>query len=184
MYPRFAGGEGGDEEGCRDGAGRAASRVFQVGYIAFDLFFIFLEQRQFPHPLPRRHRRVEHQAAQLAVVAHDAGGDVAESHYAGTSEGGEVDHVGGAEAEGVRDGVGQDETAFGVGADNLHRLAAEAADNVAGPESVSGRQILGAGHDGDDIYRRFERGDRLHGAEHRRGAGHVVLHFMHVFAGF
>ena len=117
------------------------------------------------------------------VVGEEAGVEQAERDADGAGEGGGVDEVGGAEGFGVVEAVGEDEAAFGVGVDDLDGLAGHGGDDVAGFEGVAVGHVFGGADDADDADGGLELGDGAHGADHGGGAGHVVLHLVHVVGG-
>ena len=55
--------------------------------------------------------------------------------------------------------------------------------HVAGLLRRAGGHIFRRADDGDHAHLGLEQRDGAHGADHRRAAGHVVLHLLHVVAG-
>ncbi len=96
--------------------------------------------------------------------------------------------MGGAEAAGVGEAVGEDEAAFGVGVDDLDGFSGLVTEghgglNVAGLLGFAVGHVLSGADDADDANARLEQGDGAHGADHGSAAGHVVLHLLHVVGG-
>ena len=88
-----------------------------------------------------------------------------------------------AEALGVPEAVTENQPALGVGVEYLDGLTAGAGQDVTGLGRASPRHVLGGRDDADDFDRRLEQRDGAHGADHRRAAGHVVLHPLHAVCG-
>ena len=75
--------------------------------------------------------------------------------------------------------VGQHEPAFGVGIDDLDRLARHRFDDVAGTLRIAVRHILDQPDDADGVHLCLARGKRLHQSDDAGGARHVALHVLH-----
>jgi len=83
-------------------------------------------------------------------------------------------------AQRVRQRIGQDEAALGVGVHDLDGLAVGADDHVAWSLRGRPRHVFGRRDDRHDIERQLTGGDDVDGREHGRCPGHVVLHPAHV----
>jgi hypothetical protein len=81
---------------------------------------------------------------------------------------------------GVGQRIAQDEAAFGVGIQDLDRLARHADDDVARLDGRAARHVLAGRDDADQVQLRLQRRDRVQRAEHARGAAHVELHLVHL----
>ena len=108
---------------------------------------------------------------------------VAEGYADGSGERGGIDEVRAAEMPWRSEAVGEDEAAFGVGVDDLDGLAGHGGEHVAGFAGATVGHVFAGADDGDDAHGGLELGDGAHGAEHGGGAGHVVLHLVHVVGG-
>ena len=84
---------------------------------------------------------------------------------------------------GVVEEVGEDQTAFGVGVDDLDGLAGHRGDDIAGPLCGAVGHVLDQSDDADGIDLRLARGERMHQPGDRRGAAHVALHVLHAGGG-
>ena len=85
------------------------------------------------------------------VVAHDAGVMMPERHDASAGQRRDVDHGGGLEAARVVKRIAQDQPAFGVGVEDLHRLPGGAGGDVAGLDRLAARHVLDGGDEADDV---------------------------------
>src|SRR6266540_4595068 len=94
MGPGQAAREVAHEERGDDGAAAALARdIVEVGDIALDALFVFLVQRQPPHPFPRRLGGGQHAARQRFVACEDAGDAEAERHHDRAGERRQVDNL-------------------------------------------------------------------------------------------
>ncbi len=187
---RNAGGVGGfadeffEEHGGRGGSAvAAAAGVHDVGDLALDLVAVVVGAGHAPEFFAGEGESVEEALRGLVVVGEEAGVDLAEGGADGAGEGGGVDEVGGAEGLGVVQAVGQDEAAFGVGVQDLDGLAGHGGDDVAGFEGQAVGHVLAGADDAEDADVGLELGDGAHAGDHGGGAGHVVLHLVHVVGG-
>jgi len=162
----------------------AAADVLHVGDVALYLLAVFVVQRQPPDLFRRDARRVLYLPHELVVVSHEAGVDVAERDDARARERRQVDDRRGLVAGGVCERVGENEAALGVGVQDLDGDPRHRAQYVAGLVRAAAGQVLGCGDDADDVYRKPEHRGRADGAEYRRAARHVGLHFVHPLRGF
>ena len=126
---------------------------------------------------------VEEAARGLVVVGEEAGVELAECDADGSGERGGVDEPRGAERLRVVQAVGEHEPALGVGVQNFDGLAGHCGEDVAGLVGAAGGHVLAGADDADDAHGGLEQRDGAHGAKHRGGAGHVVLHLVHVVGG-
>ena len=104
---------------------------------------------------------------------------MAERDHAGARQGRDVDDGVGAEFLRVRERIAQDQAAFGVGVEDLDRLARHRGDDVAGARGRSVRHVFAGRHDADDIDGRAHAGERADRAQDAARAGHVELHLVH-----
>ena len=84
---------------------------------------------------------------------------------------------------GVGEGIGKDEPAFSVGVHDLDGLAGHGAEHVAGFVRAAAWHVLRGRQQAHDVERQPERRSGPDRSEHRRAAGHVVLHPVHVLGG-
>ena len=75
--------------------------------------------------------------------------------------------------------VGEHETAFGVGVDDLDELAVRRLHDVARLHRFARRHVRRRADETHDVDRKFHAADRFHRAEHAGGAAHVELHPLH-----
>lgn len=153
--------EEGEETRGGDGACSAVGAdVGDVGEVALERFLVFLPQRQLPGGVGGAFAAFEERLGEGFVVAHEAGGFLAEGDDDGAGERGDVDEALGAVfALGVGEGIAQDEPPFGVGVEDLHRASGERAHDVARAGGRAAGEILGGGDDGHDVERELEPGD-------------------------
>ena len=85
----------------------------------------------------------------------------------------------GLEALGIGQRVAQDQAAFGVGVEDLHRLARHAGDDVARAGGRPPGMFSHAGITPITLTGAFMPAERADGAEHLAGAAHVELHLVH-----
>ena len=78
--------------------------------------------------------------------------------------------------------VGEHEPAFGVGVDDLDRLARHRGDDVARPLRLAVGHVLDDPDRADRIDLGLARGERMHQADHAGRARHVALHVLHAAA--
>ena len=122
-----------------------------------------------PHMLDECRRRSE-----------QAAGDFAERNADRSGERRDVYEVRGAKLLRVPQTIAQNEPSFCVGVDHLDRLARGAFQHIARPDGASARHVFRDRNHADDADRCVQLGHRAHRARHRRAAGHVVLHAVHV----
>ena len=145
--------------------------------------FVFVVERHAPHFFARLLVGVGEAVVHLVVAGEDSGIHVAERNHDGSGEGGGIDQMGAAELAGVAESVGENEAAFGIGVDDLDRLAGHGDLHVAGLLRFAGGHVFGGADDGGDLHFRLEQRDGAHDADHGGAAGHVVFHFLHAVGG-
>ena len=184
VNPRSVAGKFADEPGAGDGtAAFTAADILNVGEAAFDEFAIFVIHGHGPHFFAGGFGAGEKLVCPGLVGAEDADVDVGEGDDDGAGEGCGVDDVSYAELFGVVNGIGEDETAFGVGIQHFDRLAGHRGLNVAGLLRFAAGHIFRGWHDADHFDVRLKRGKCANHAKHGGAAGHVVLHFFHAVGG-
>ncbi len=112
------------------------------------------------------------------MLAHQAGGELAQRDHAGAGEGGHVDQGGRFEALGIGQRVAQDQAAFGVGVADLDGLAGHGGDHVRGAVAVAVDRVLHRRGDHHQVQRQLHLHRGHEGAQHAAGAEHVVLHLL------
>ena len=75
--------------------------------------------------------------------------------------------------------IGQDQPPFGIGVEDLDRLAAAGSQHVAQLIGVAAKHVFHQPREADHIHRQLQQGDGLHRAEHGCGACHVAFHGLH-----
>ena len=98
----------------------------------------------------------------------------------GARQRGQVDEMGRAVAQSVRQRVGEHKAALGVGVDDLDGLAVGADQHVARALRRRTWHVFGRGHDRHHVERQLARGDHVDGRKHCGRSRHVVLHPAHV----
>ena len=172
-----------EEHGCGNGAALTSPGIDDVGDIGTDVFLVFVVERQAPHFLASFGKRLAEPLVHGVVVGEDTSIDVAKRHHYSTSERGGVDQVRATELAGVEQAVGQHQAAFGIGIDDLDRLAGHGNLHVAWLLRLARRHVFRGQNDGRDLQLGLEQSDGAHGADHGGPAGHVVLHLLHAVAG-
>ncbi len=172
------------KERRRDRAAGAASGVLDVGDVAFDLALQLVDEGHAPHPLAGALRGIEEPIGKGVVGGEEGGRAVAERDDRRSGQGCQVDELRRATAGGIDKPVGENESALGVGGENLHRDAVHPSDHVAGPKGRPGNHVFG-GADGRLHWRRATEITQCgHGAEHSGSAGHVAFHLQHALIRF
>ncbi len=112
------------------------------------------------------------------MLAHQAGGLVAQGDHAGAGQGGHVDQRGRLEALRVGQRVAQDQAALGVGVADFDGLAGHGGDHVRRAVGVAVDRVLHRRHHHHQVQRQpgLDRGDE--GADDVGATAHVVLHFL------
>ena len=112
------------------------------------------------------------------MLAHQAGGVLAQRDHAGAGERGDVDQRLRLEALRVGQRVAQDQAAFGVGVADFDGLAGHRGEHVGRAVAVGVGHVLDRRHDHHQVDRQLHA-DRGHErAHHAGGAAHVVLHLL------
>ena len=75
--------------------------------------------------------------------------------------------------------VGEHEPAFGVGVDDLDRLAGHRGEDVARPDGVAVRHVLDQADHADGVDLGLAARERMHEADDAGRAAHVALHVLH-----
>ena len=181
MHPGGVADEFLEEDAADDRAGIApAAGVLDVREVTLDLLAVLVEQGQLPNPLGAALARFTQPRHHVVVGAHHAGSLVAQGDHHGAGQGGQIDDAGGLVFfHGVRQGVGEDQAALGVGVDDLHGFTRHGAQDVAGLDGRAARQVLRRRHQAHHAAGIIQARQRLHGAEHRGTARHVHLHVFH-----
>jgi hypothetical protein len=104
--------------------------------------------------------------------------------HAGTRQRRDVHHCRRIEALCVSQRIAQDQPSFRIGVENLDGLAGHAGDDVARFGRIPIRHVLAGRNNADDIDRKTDLRHRLERAQDAAGAGHVVLHLIHLGCGF
>src|ERR1700674_3485916 len=120
-----------EEHGGEDSAAPTAAGIDHVGDVGFEVFLVFVVERKAPHFLACLFVGVREALIHLVVAGEDSGIYVAESHDYGAGQGGGIHEMSAAELAGVAEAVGEDEASFGVGVDDLDRLAGHGNLHVA-----------------------------------------------------
>ena len=130
---------------------------------------------------PRRRRR----AARRASRRWRTGAvPLAEGDPDRPGEGGDVDQDRGLEpVHGVRQRVGEDQAALGIGVEHFGRPAAVVRDDVTGADGVAADRVLGGGHHPVTRTGQPQPAQRRHHRHHHGAPGHVALHRRHALAG-
>ena len=118
------------------------TQIAHVREIALELILVLVEQRQTPGAIARHCSAREQLVREIVVVGKQTARDIAERNDTGACQRRDVDHALWIEALGVRQCVRQGETAFGVGIEDLDRLAGHRPDDVAGTCRVAARHVL------------------------------------------
>src|SRR5205807_3765295 len=105
---------------------------------------------------------------------------VADCDGGGAGQRRKVDEVCRVVAKRVRQRVGQDKTAFGVGVDDLDGLAVGADHHVTGALSRGTWHVLCRRDYCHHVERQLARGNHVDGRQRGGGTGHVVLHPAHL----
>ena len=115
---------------------------------------------------------------QVVVLAHQAGGLVAEGDHAGTGQGGDVDKRGRLEALRVGQCVAQDQAAFGVGVAHFDGLARHRGDHVGRAVGVAVDGVFHRRHHHHQVQRQLGLDRSDEGADDVGATAHVVLHLF------
>ena len=181
MHPRGVADEFLEKGAADDRAGLApAAGVLDVREVALDLLAVFVEQGQLPHPFGAAFAGLAQSRHHVVVRTHHAGGLAAQGDYHRTCQGGQIDDAGGLVfLHSVRQRVGEDQAAFGVGVDHLDGFARHGAQDVAGLDGRAARQILRRWHQANHAARVVQSRQCLHGSQDRSAARHVHFHVFH-----
>ncbi|ETC89701.1 hypothetical protein XHC_0763, partial [Xanthomonas hortorum pv. carotae str. M081] len=178
MRPALVFGEARQEAAGSDRAAPAAADVVDVGEAGIQQALVFVPQRQAPGAVEHVLASGQQFVGQVVVLAHQAGGLVAECHHAGTGQRGHVHQCFRVEALGVGQRIAQDQAAFGVGIADLDGLAGHAGDHVGGAIGIAVDGVFHRRHHHHQVDRQLGL-DRGHeGADDVGAAAHVVFHFL------
>ena len=89
----------------------------------------------------------------------------------------------GSQTPGISQCIGQDETSFRIGIDNLDRLSGHRFNDISGALSTATRHVFRKRDDGQAVYGSAKQPKRPERCHSGRAAGHVVLHPFHAFSG-
>jgi hypothetical protein len=120
-----------EEHCCGHGAAPASAGVHDVGDGGLDHLGVFGIDGHAPHFFAGALEGLGESVEEILVVAEDSDVGVAESDDDGPGKRGGVDEMSGTELARVVESVGEDETALGVGVDDLDGLAVHGELNVA-----------------------------------------------------
>ena len=181
MGPGRAVGEALQEQGGGDGAaGAAVAGVLHIGDRAVDVALVEGRDRHPPSVLTDLGTSGEEVVRQFVGVREHPGVFETEGHNHGARQGRQIEHEFRLEPFlGIPEAVGEDETALGVGVDNLHRLPRERHDHIARTLGRAIRHVLDKADDADHIDLGLAAGKRMHEADHGGGTAHVPLHLLH-----
>ena len=154
------------EAGRGDGAGFAAGDIRHVGEIAFQEVGVFLGDRHAPGAVVGALARGGERRGELVVRREQAAVVRAERDHAGARERRDVDDGAWLEAARIGDAVAKDQTALGVGVQDLDGLAGHRGHDVARLGRAPAWHVLAGRDDADDVQRRADGRDRLERAEH------------------
>ena len=79
----------------------------------------------------------------------------------------------------IGNGIGQNQTAFGVGVADFNRLAGAAVEYVARPERIARDAVFGGRDDHAQPDIEVLAHDHVREREHGRGSAHVLFHDQH-----
>ena len=103
-----------------------------------------------------------------------------ERDHDGAGEGREIHHEGGVVfLLHVPEHIGQHEAPFGIGVDDLDRLARHGFHDVARALGLAVGHVLDEADRADHVGLRLARGERMHEADNGCGTRHVALHVFH-----
>ena len=125
----------------------------------------------------------EHFVDHALVITQHARGRVPERDDDRARERRRIDHGLRLESRRVREHVREDQPAFGIGVDDLDRLAVARADDVARIHRGARRHVGRRAHEADDVDLQLHPRDGFHGAEDAGRAAHVELHPFHAVGG-
>uniref|UniRef100_A0A0N5A006 PE-PGRS family protein n=1 Tax=Parastrongyloides trichosuri TaxID=131310 RepID=A0A0N5A006_PARTI len=182
---RLGPGEGADEVGARACARAAVARVLDVGDGRRCGPHIVGMQRQAPEVFARCIAGGLELIGQGVVTAEQTRIIAAQSATDGAGQRRHIDDGGRVHRRvGPDHGVGQYQTPFRVGRDDLDGFAVHGGQHVGRADGAAVGHVLGQGGDGDHVHRRAGLGQGQDRADHAGGAGHVHLHIAHIGARF
>ena len=175
----------GQELGGNGCTAAAPAAVLDIGEATFDQLVIGWTDGQVPDLLPRRQTGLLQLLGKGIGVGEQPRIIMAERNEDGAGQGRDVDH--GLRREllaAIPECVGKNETAFGVGRNDLDGFARHGRDDVAGTVGIAVRHVLGQCQNAHGIDLCLALGKRLHQPHDRGGTGHVAFHVFHRSGGF
>ncbi len=166
---------------CAAVAGGAG--VHDVGNLALDLFAVVVGAGQTPEFFAGHGQRVQKAFGYPIVVGEEACVELAERDADGPGERGGVDEVSCAKRFRIVQAVGENKAPLGVGVDDFDSFSGHGGDDVAGFEGLAIWHIFRGTDDSEHAHGGLQLGNGAHGGDHGSGAGHVVLHLVHVLGG-
>ncbi len=112
------------------------------------------------------------------MLAHQAGGLVAQGDHAGTGQGGDIDQRRRFEALRVGQRIAQDQAAFGVGVAHFNGFARHRGDHVGRAVGVAIDGVFNGRHHHHEVQRQLGLDRSDEGADDVGATAHVVLHFL------
>ena len=181
MGPAIVLGKAPQEAGGGDAAGCSATDVGHVGKRRLQLLLIVLLERHAPGGVEASLARIDEGLGERIVCTEEARVHGTECNHAGAGECGDVHH--GRRLEllvDIGEGIAEDETAFGIGVENLDGLARHRLHDIAGSGGRATGHVFGRGDHADHIALEAHLRDGMHHPQYGGGARHVVLHFVHL----
>src|SRR5712691_9336381 len=132
MGPRWTIDELLEKYRCGNRAAPASARVFHVRPFAANQILVVVPDGHSPETLAGAIATFNQLPSQGIIIGEKAGRFAGQSYHDGAGQGGVIDQMIGLELRRVMQGVSEVHAAFGVGIDDLHRLA-----------DAEGRMILG-----------------------------------------
>ncbi len=131
------------EHGGEDSPAISTPGINHVGDVGFEVFLVFVVERQPPHLLACLLIGAREALVHLVVAGKNSSVHVAEGDHDRAGQGGGVNEMSAADLASVAEAVGQDETSFGVGVDNFDGLAGHGNLHVSRFLRFAGGHILG-----------------------------------------
>ena len=179
MGPRRVLGELAQEMRRRDGSRRPSRRILEVRNVALhDLEELRIE-RKTPELFARLLPGVDESVHERIVSTENGCVHVSERDRNCARKRRKVNDFRGPESAGVRDGIGQDKPSLGIGVEDFNGPAGKTLHDVARLESPTRWHVLDERGDSEDVDVGLKERNCTHRANHRRRAGHVVLHLLH-----
>ncbi|EAP76608.1 hypothetical protein ISM_17120 [Roseovarius nubinhibens ISM] len=154
--------------------------VFHIGNLALEHVVIGLAQRHPPRALALGLGGAQELVADLVVIGKDPRLLMAEPDDDRPGQRRQIDHA--RRLVGllrVPHHIRQNEPAFGIGVDHLHRVALHRGDHIAGPRRIARGHVFHQPDEPHDIGLRLAQRQRPHGARHDARAAHIHGHVFH-----